>query len=105
MKETLFGILSDRVLDARFLDLYAGSGSVGIEALSRGAGNVLGTRQSGLPPLKVASLFEPRHLVLAERARDLADGLIAADPMLTARPQLVRLRDEFTALEQEGDAA
>jgi len=71
----------------------------------RGAGNLLGTRQSGLPPLRVASLFEPRHLVLAERARDLADGLIAADPMLTARPQLVRLRDEFTALEQEGDAA
>lgn len=37
VKETLFGILGDRVLDARFLDLYAGSGSVGIEALSRGA--------------------------------------------------------------------
>ena len=37
VKETLFGILGDRVLDARFLDLFAGSGSVGIEALSRGA--------------------------------------------------------------------
>ncbi|HKO33098.1 MAG TPA: ATP-dependent DNA helicase RecG [Candidatus Limnocylindria bacterium] len=71
----------------------------------RGAGNLLGTRQSGLPPLRVASLFEPRHLVLAERARDLADRLIAADPTLTARPELVRLRDEFTAREQEGDAA
>jgi 16S rRNA (guanine(966)-N(2))-methyltransferase RsmD len=37
VKETLFGILGDRVIDARVLDLYAGSGSVGIEALSRGA--------------------------------------------------------------------
>lgn len=37
VKETLFGILGERVLDARVLDLYAGSGSVGIEALSRGA--------------------------------------------------------------------
>ncbi len=37
VKETLFGILGDRVLDARMLDLYAGSGSIGIEALSRGA--------------------------------------------------------------------
>lgn len=37
VKETLFGILGDRVIDARALDLYAGSGSVGIEALSRGA--------------------------------------------------------------------
>ena len=37
VKETLFGILGERVLDARVLDLYAGSGSIGIEALSRGA--------------------------------------------------------------------
>ena len=37
VKETLFGILGDRVLDARVLDLYAGSGAIGIEALSRGA--------------------------------------------------------------------
>jgi 16S rRNA (guanine(966)-N(2))-methyltransferase RsmD len=37
VKETLFGILGDRVIDARVLDLYAGSGSIGIEALSRGA--------------------------------------------------------------------
>lgn len=37
VKETLFGILADRVIDARVLDLYAGSGAVGIEALSRGA--------------------------------------------------------------------
>jgi 16S rRNA (guanine(966)-N(2))-methyltransferase RsmD len=37
VKETLFGILGERVVDARVLDLYAGSGAVGIEALSRGA--------------------------------------------------------------------
>jgi 16S rRNA (guanine966-N2)-methyltransferase len=37
VKETLFGILGDRVVDARVLDLYAGTGSIGIEALSRGA--------------------------------------------------------------------
>ncbi|MBA3689348.1 MAG: 16S rRNA (guanine(966)-N(2))-methyltransferase RsmD [Chloroflexi bacterium] len=37
VKETLFGILGERVIGARVLDLYAGSGSVGIEALSRGA--------------------------------------------------------------------
>ena len=43
-----------------------------------------GTRQSGLPPLRVASLFEPRHLRLAERARDLADEVVAADPALGA---------------------
>lgn len=36
-KEALFSILGERVVGARFLDLYAGTGSVGIEALSRGA--------------------------------------------------------------------
>jgi 16S rRNA (guanine(966)-N(2))-methyltransferase RsmD len=37
VKETLFAILGDRVPGARVLDLYAGSGAIGIEALSRGA--------------------------------------------------------------------
>jgi 16S rRNA (guanine(966)-N(2))-methyltransferase RsmD len=37
VKETLFGILGERVPDAVVLDLYAGSGAIGIEALSRGA--------------------------------------------------------------------
>jgi 16S rRNA (guanine966-N2)-methyltransferase len=40
VKETLFGILGDRVPDARVVDLYAGSGAIGIEALSRGASSV-----------------------------------------------------------------
>jgi 16S rRNA (guanine966-N2)-methyltransferase len=37
VKEALFNILGDNVRGASFLDLYAGTGSVGIEALSRGA--------------------------------------------------------------------
>lgn len=37
VKETLFAILGARVIDAHVLDLYAGSGAIGIEALSRGA--------------------------------------------------------------------
>jgi 16S rRNA (guanine(966)-N(2))-methyltransferase RsmD len=35
-KESLFAILAPRLHGARFLDLFAGTGSVGIEALSRG---------------------------------------------------------------------
>lgn len=41
VKESLFSILRDSVFDADFLDLYAGSGNVGIEALSRGAKSVI----------------------------------------------------------------
>ena len=37
LRETLFNILSPRIEGAKFADLYAGSGAVGIEALSRGA--------------------------------------------------------------------
>ena len=37
VKTALFDILAGEVVDARFLDLFAGTGSVGIEALSRGA--------------------------------------------------------------------
>ena len=37
VKTALFDILGARVVDARFLDLFAGTGSVGLEALSRGA--------------------------------------------------------------------
>jgi 16S rRNA (guanine966-N2)-methyltransferase len=36
-KEALFDILGDRVVGCRFLDLFGGTGAVGIEALSRGA--------------------------------------------------------------------
>lgn len=37
LRETLFNVIAAHVPDARFLDLCAGSGAVGIEALSRGA--------------------------------------------------------------------
>jgi 16S rRNA (guanine(966)-N(2))-methyltransferase RsmD len=37
LRETLFNILAPRIEDTTFLDAYAGTGAVGIEALSRGA--------------------------------------------------------------------
>jgi 16S rRNA (guanine966-N2)-methyltransferase len=41
LRETLFNVLAPRIEDAAFLDLYAGSGANGIEALSRGASRVV----------------------------------------------------------------
>src|SRR3989442_9295084 len=46
LRETLFNILAPRIEGARFLDLCAGSGAVGIEALSRGAAQVVFVDQS-----------------------------------------------------------
>src|SRR5262249_40025894 len=40
LRETLFNVLAPRISDVLFLDLCAGSGAVGIEALSRGAAHV-----------------------------------------------------------------
>lgn len=37
IKETLFNIIQQEIPDCRFLDLFSGSGGIGIEALSRGA--------------------------------------------------------------------
>ena len=38
IRETLFNMLRDQLYDCIFVDMFAGSGAVGIEALSRGAG-------------------------------------------------------------------
>ena len=46
LRETLFNILAPRIEGARFLDLCAGTGAVGIEALSRGAAHVTFVDQS-----------------------------------------------------------
>ncbi|HXD74927.1 MAG TPA: 16S rRNA (guanine(966)-N(2))-methyltransferase RsmD [Vicinamibacterales bacterium] len=40
LRETLFNVLAPRIQGARVLDGYAGTGAVGIEALSRGAAHV-----------------------------------------------------------------
>ncbi len=41
LRETLFNVLAPRIEGAAFLDLYAGSGAVGLEALSRGAASIM----------------------------------------------------------------
>jgi 16S rRNA (guanine(966)-N(2))-methyltransferase RsmD len=40
VREAVFNILFDKIRGARFLDLYAGTGAIGLEALSRGASEV-----------------------------------------------------------------
>ena len=41
LRETLFNVLADLVTGSRFVDLFAGTGAVGIEAFSRGAHEVI----------------------------------------------------------------
>jgi 16S rRNA (guanine966-N2)-methyltransferase len=67
LRETLFNVLAPRVEGAVFADLYAGSGAVGIEALSRGASLVyfvdrapaaLAAIRTNLAALEIRSGFE-----------------------------------------------
>ena len=46
IKETLFNILQNDLCGIRFLDVFAGSGGIGIEALSRGASQAVFIEQS-----------------------------------------------------------
>jgi 16S rRNA (guanine966-N2)-methyltransferase len=66
LRETLFNILAPKIPGARFVDLYAGTGAVGIEAISRGAEFVwfaekaepaLKTLRKNLATLKIANGF------------------------------------------------
>jgi 16S rRNA (guanine(966)-N(2))-methyltransferase RsmD len=54
LRETLFNVLGARVPGARVLDGYAGTGAVGLEALSRGAAHVTFVEQDG----RAAKLIE-----------------------------------------------
>jgi 16S rRNA (guanine(966)-N(2))-methyltransferase RsmD len=66
LRETLFNILASRISGCRFADLYAGTGAVGIEAISRGAAHVLFSERAApalaalranLKSLRIASGF------------------------------------------------
>jgi 16S rRNA (guanine966-N2)-methyltransferase len=80
VKETLFAILGDRVRDARVLDLYAGSGALGIEALSRGAVDALFVERDRAAAAVIRAnlghtrLAEGGRVVIAEVERFLASA-------------------------------
>ncbi len=72
LRETLFNILAPRVKGARFLDLCAGSGAVGIEALSRGATHATFVDQSR----KMCALIEAnlQALTVDENDAEVVNG-------------------------------
>jgi 16S rRNA (guanine966-N2)-methyltransferase len=41
LREALFNVISSRIPDSRFIDAFAGTGAIGIEAISRGAAHVI----------------------------------------------------------------
>jgi 16S rRNA (guanine(966)-N(2))-methyltransferase RsmD len=76
LRETLFNILGANVRDCRFLDLCAGSGAVGIEALSRGARQAVFVEQSR----RACAVIEAnlRALGITDQASVICRDVIAA---------------------------
>lgn len=101
LRETLFNVLTPRIAGTVFLDLYAGSGAVGIEALSRGAAEAIFVEQAegslrairaNLAALKIQGRYalESRSAGaalrrLAERGRQA--GIVFLDPPYAAGEQ------------------
>lgn len=72
----LFHLWGERVAESRFLDLFAGTGSVGLEALSRGAARA--TFVEALPEALRILRANLRELGLQARARVLAQDVFRA---------------------------
>jgi 16S rRNA (guanine(966)-N(2))-methyltransferase RsmD len=90
VRESLFNILAPNVDGSRFLDLFAGNGSVGIEALSRGA---------------VFSVFVENNRQCAKIIKDnlaltgLTDyGMVISRPVNLALADLVKRGEKFALI-------
>ena len=92
VREAWMSILGAAVLDAKVLDLFAGSGALGLEALSRGAAHVtfvelhpasLEALERNIAALDVAdrvSVYRGDAMRYAERAEERAFDVVLADP-------------------------
>ncbi len=97
VKEALFNILGADVIDAQFLDLFGGTGGVGIEALSRGAAQVVFVEKNRKAQETIkANLLHTKLNDRAEMVRGDAFTYLAEPPrafhyIYIAPPQYQRL--------------
>jgi 16S rRNA (guanine(966)-N(2))-methyltransferase RsmD len=105
LRETIFNILAPQIAGARVLDLYAGTGALGIEALSRGASSATFVDDDPRAQRLIAAnlarcgitdgyvIIRARVEQALERLRDrpIADrfDLVLLDPPYAAAPDLV----------------
>lgn len=85
IKETLFNMLQPRIYGCRFLDLYSGSGAIGIEALSRGAEKAVFVEQQTTALACIRENLSFTHL----------DGVVMGCSVETALPRLEEVGEVF----------
>ena len=90
LRETLFNILSERVLGSRFVDVFAGTGAVGIEALSRGAAEAIFIERHALAAILIRKNLESLEIKTGARvlSSDALHGLELLEIELQQGPQL-----------------
>jgi 16S rRNA (guanine966-N2)-methyltransferase len=88
MRERAFAVLGERVAGARFLDLYAGTGAVGLEALSRGARSLVLVEKD-----RTAARLIEKNLSSFDLADDRAELVVC--PASAAADRLARREDIF----------
>jgi 16S rRNA (guanine(966)-N(2))-methyltransferase RsmD len=99
VRESLFAVLEPRIVGARFADLCAGSGAVGIEALSRGAVHALFVERSRDAVAIIQANLTT--LKLTDRATlQGADVLVAL--IIIGREIAISALREWMAQEQDG---
>jgi 16S rRNA (guanine(966)-N(2))-methyltransferase RsmD len=82
VREALFNIIASHVPNSRFLDLCAGSGAVGLEAISRGAQEVVFVDQSRRALAQIEHNIE--RCGVEDRARIVGKEVLAALKALAA---------------------
>ncbi len=83
IKETLFNILAPEIPDSDFLDLFSGSGGIGIEALSRGANRAWFVDNSRAAVKVIQENLE--HTRFSDQAEVLGQDVTGAIRMLESR--------------------
>lgn len=113
LRETLFDVLGPDVAGSRFIDLFAGTGAIGIEALSRGASEVvfvenhspaavlirrnlesLGIRK-GVMVLATDALRGLEILASAKKAKNSAYDYVFLDPPYAAAKDYARVLESL----------
>ena len=102
IKETLFNILQPELADCRFLDLFSGSGGIGIEAISRGASEAVFVEKNpkacrcireNLSFTKLEEHGKLLNMDVFQALRSMEDTLIIIE---------ADLHTDFSYLEEEG---
>ncbi len=101
VRESLFAALGDLVADARILDLFAGSGSLGLEALSRGAVSADFVESSGPACDAIARNLEKTRLAGGRVHRREALSFLATVP--AARYDLIFADPPYAREDKERD--